>query len=136
MSDGGAHSLFLVYSYNPHDPDFNGSWVFEAYFFQVQRNASPNWAHWSTMDMAMHMLLFCPSWAAERPLFERLRLDIFDRIYSFIVMYSAACWTHLRGFLQGRHAQEEAGQVRVSGLEEEKGFLSSDWWQPCVKMYV
>jgi len=55
-----------------------GHGCFEAYLFEIQRNASPICAHCHTIaDMAMHMLLFCPSWTAERTsFFKRLRLDV------------------------------------------------------------
>jgi len=56
---------------------------FEAYHFEIQRNASPI-CH-ATAD-TVHTLLFCPSWAAERMSFlQRLELDVFDRTYGFIV---------------------------------------------------
>ncbi|KYM76700.1 hypothetical protein ALC53_12886 [Atta colombica] len=53
---------------------------FEAYLFEIQRNASPIYAHChTTADMAMHMLLFGPSWTAERTsFFKRLGLDVLD----------------------------------------------------------
>jgi len=64
MGDGEAHSLFLIYPYNPHDPDFNGLpfWdiasCFEVYLFEIQHNASPICAHCrATADTAMHVVV-------------------------------------------------------------------------------
>jgi len=62
---------------------------------------SPIYAHCHmTADMAMHTLLFCPSWAAERmSLFERLGLQVLDRTYSTVraAICSAMYWTTLAG---------------------------------------
>jgi len=37
MGDRGAHFLFSVYSYNPHDTDFDGSWMLWNTLFKIQR---------------------------------------------------------------------------------------------------
>jgi len=46
MGDGGVYSLFLVYSYNLHNPDFKiiGHGCFEVYFFEIQHNALPRYS--------------------------------------------------------------------------------------------
>jgi len=69
--NGEAHSLFLIYSYNPHDPDFNR--CFEAYYFEILRNALSICAHChATADTAMHTLFFCASWAQEDFIFSAI----------------------------------------------------------------
>jgi len=82
-------------------------------------------------DTAMHTLLFCPSWTAERTLlFEWLELNVLDKIYGSIggaAMCFAACW--IRGFLRGHHMQEGAGRVGASSPERAllaRACLSSD----------
>ena len=37
MGDRGAYFLFSVYSYNPHDTDFDGSWMLWNTLFKIQR---------------------------------------------------------------------------------------------------
>jgi len=107
-----------------------GHGCFEAYLFEIQRNASPICAHChTTADMAMHMLLFCPSWTAERTsFFKRLGLDVFDMRLHCQGGYILRCVLDgPRGFLRGRHDQEGAsreGAVRLFS-EEAKGSFSS-----------
>jgi len=126
MDDREAHSLFSIYSYNPHDPDFDGHGYFETYLFDIH-NASPICVHCHTIaDTAMHTILFCPSWATERTsLFERLGLDVFDIWLHCQDGYMLCCvLDSLRGFLQSCYAQERAGRVGASGPEDTKNFLA------------
>ncbi|XP_011057511.1 PREDICTED: uncharacterized protein LOC105147885 [Acromyrmex echinatior] len=106
---------------------------FEAYFFEIQRNASPICAHCrATADTAMHTLLFCPSWATERmSLFEQLGLDVLDRTYGFIIraaMCSAACWTALADFCETVMRKKKRTEWKRSPGETKGSFncLESD----------
>jgi len=118
----GSIFLFLVYLYNLHDPDFNGSWVLSSLF---EHNASPICAHCHAIaNTAMHTLLFCPSWALKRTsLFERLGLDVLDRTYGsivrapYVLVCASLCIGQPSRIFASRHAQEGAGRMAASGPE-------------------
>ncbi|XP_011057113.1 PREDICTED: uncharacterized protein LOC105147651 [Acromyrmex echinatior] len=104
-----------------------GHGCFKAYLFEIQRNASPICAHCRvTADTAMHMLLFCPSWAAERTsLFEGLGHDVLDRTYGIvrIVMCSAAYWTALADFCDAVMRKTEQAEWEHQALKKQRAFL-------------
>ena len=60
MSDGAVHSLFLEYSYNLHDPDFNESWMLLKPTFlrySVTRRRFVAYYRATTADTAMHAVV-------------------------------------------------------------------------------
>lgn len=71
-----------------------GHGCFEAYIYEIQKAESSICQHCrATVDNAVHALLRCPSWVAERVnLFEALGLDMdLDREYDVVIGH--------RGFL-------------------------------------
>ena len=136
MDDGETHSLFSVYSYNPHD--FNGSWVL--WGLSVWDSIMRRRFVCIVMRLRIwrRILLFCSSWVGRGGHF----LNGWDSM-SLTGQFHCLC-APLRversSWISTSHAQEEMGRVGALGPGETKNFFSSGlsgvWRQSCVKIYI
>ena len=134
-SDGGVHSLFLVYSYNSHNLDFKII-SHEALRLTFLRYSITRcrFVH-CRANTTMHTLLFCP-WAAENITFWAVEARC---LWQGSMVRAAICFAECWG-PRGFHVQEgepsESIRKRQSGLLTWACLISDDMCKNVYIMYI
>ena len=97
----------------------------EAYFFEIQRNASAICAHChATAGMAVHTQLFCPSSAMDITFWDWGSMSLTEYMTPLSERLCAPLRIRRPVADFCRHAQKGASRVEASGPEEAKGSFS------------